>query len=136
MGYTCPVCTDPQADDRHLANHIAFTAITGDTAHEEWLDDHVPDWGSMGESELADLVVEYADETEYPQVFEDTTDQGHDHHHEQDRPQGSAGQRGSRSLSEGDREVLAEARDLTRQMLDEDESDGSDADEATGDETE
>ena len=140
MGYACPVCSDPQADDRHLANHLAFTAITGDTAHEEWLDEHVPDWGSMGETELAPVVVDHAEETDYPQVFEDTTDDHrgdheHGHDHGGDLPQGSDRHRGSRSLSDDDRDVLAEARDLTRRMLEEDEGDSADADDPSGDET-
>lgn len=72
MGYACPVCDDPQADAGHLANHVAFTAILGDDAHGAWLDEHVPGWGEMGEAELADALRDSVDETEFPQVFEDT----------------------------------------------------------------
>lgn len=73
MGYACPVCGHPQSDARHLANHLAFTALARGGDHERWLDDHVPDWESMDERSLGERVTEHADETEYPQVFEDTT---------------------------------------------------------------
>jgi hypothetical protein len=140
MGYACPVCEDPQADDVHLANHLAFTAMTGGDDHEAWLDDRVSDWGELGPAELAEEVVDHADETEFPQVFEDTTDDAHDHgdhaHTDpSDLPPGAQRQRGSRSLSDDDRDVLAEARDLTREMLNDDE-DTDDGDDAAGDETE
>ncbi|QIO21668.1 DUF5810 domain-containing protein [Haloarcula sp. JP-L23] len=125
MGYACPVCGDPQSDAGHLANHLAFTALTGGDDHEAWLDDHVDDWGQMGESELAEAVVDHAEETEFPQVFEESgVDGGHDHDHghtpTSDLPPGADSQRGPRSMSGDDRSVLAEARDLTREMLDED----------------
>ena len=77
MGYACPVCETPQADARHLANHLAFTAMLGDDDHEAWLDEHAPGWADSGEDDLADRVTEYAESAEFPQVFEDTT--GHDH---------------------------------------------------------
>jgi len=136
MGYECPVCEDPQSDATHLANHLAFTAMTGGDDHEAWLDERVPDWAEFGPAELAEHVTEYADETDFPQVFEDTTDDadGHgDHAHTDpsDLPPGA--QRGNRSLSDDDRDVLAEARDLTREMLNEDVDSGGDE---TGDETE
>ncbi|MGB9930980.1 DUF5810 domain-containing protein [Haloarcula amylolytica] len=153
MGYACPVCDDPQADDVHLANHLAFTAMTGGDDHEAWLDERVPDWGQLGEDELSTEVVEYADETEFPQVFEDTVDRsgdGHSHDHEHghghDLPQGADRHRGSNALSDHDSEVLAEARDLTREMLrdsdDETHADAADSDTSesdageSGDETE
>ncbi|MDS0219787.1 DUF5810 domain-containing protein [Haloarcula sp. S1AR25-5A] len=154
MGYACPVCEDPQADDVHLANHLAFTAMTGGDDHEAWLDEHVPDWGQLGESELSTEVIEYAEETEFPQVFEDTvdrSDEGHSHEHDHDHghgdgdfPQGADRHRGSNALSDHDSEVLAEARDLTREMLREGDddttaSDGSESDDGAaddGDETE
>ena len=121
MGYACPVCADPQADAGHLANHLAFTAMTGGDDHEAWLDDHVDDWGALGESELAEIVVEHAEEEEFPQVFEESgLDDGHDHAVD-DLPSG-ADQSGSRSMSDADESVLAEARELTKKMLE--ESDG------------
>jgi hypothetical protein len=139
MGYACPVCDDPQADDVHLANHLAFTAMTGGDDHEAWLDERVPDWGQLGEAELSTEVVEYAEETEFPQVFEDTVDRsgdGHSHDHGHgDLPQGADRHRGSNALSDHDSEVLAEARDLTREMLrdGDDETDGDAADSDTPD---
>lgn len=75
MGFRCPVCGDPQADAGHLANHLAITAVTRGGSHEDWLDEHVPDWEELGEAGLAEEVHELADDAEYPQVFEDTTGQ-------------------------------------------------------------
>jgi len=126
MGYECPVCADPQADAGHLANHLAFTAMTSGGDHEAWLDEHVPDWDQLGESELAAEVTDHAEAAEFPQVFEESgvEEQGHD------LPPG-ADQPDSGDLSEGDAEVLAEARDLTRAMLEETDSDGDDAAEDT-----
>jgi len=111
MGYVCPVCSDPQADATHLANHLAFTALTGGQDHEAWLDDTVGEWGQLGESELADIVVEEAEETEFPQVFEESgVDTDHDHPETDSRVDGD--------LSDADAAVLSEARELTREMLD------------------
>jgi hypothetical protein len=90
---------------------------------EEWLDGTVPGWGSMNESTLADEVTAHAEETEYPQVFEDTTG-SHDH---DGHAHGRAG--GTRDLSEAmlsqaeaelddletrdTEDVLEQARELT-----------------------
>jgi hypothetical protein len=82
MGFSCPVCDDPQADGVHLANHLAITALTRGGDHETFLDDHVPDWQELGEAELAEQLRSSAEQTEYPQVFEDTT--GHTHADESD----------------------------------------------------
>jgi len=124
MGYACPVCGDPQADARHLANHLAFTAMTSGGDHEAWLDERVDGWGELGEAELAEQVVEDAEETEFPQVFEDTTeDHGDDHGHHTDAsdlPPGADENR--RTLADADEDVLAEARELTRRMYEDDES--------------
>lgn len=113
MGYSCPVCGDPQADGIHLANHLAFTAIARGGEHETWLEEHVSGWEGMDDEELASEVHPLADETEYPHVFEDTTDQyeakdgtgpdhtydtGHDHTHstghDRDTLDSSAGHHG------------------------------------------
>lgn len=72
MGYECPVCSTPQADARHLANHMAMTAMLGREDHADWLDEHTPGWNEAGEQELAPRVAEHAEEKEFPQVFEDT----------------------------------------------------------------
>jgi hypothetical protein len=117
MGYECPVCGDPQADAGHLANHLAFTALTSGGDHEAWLDDHVESWGEMGETELAEAVVDHAAETDFPQVFEESGVADHDH--DDGHPSVKAArERADRELSDDDAEVLAEARDLTREMLD------------------
>ena len=116
MGYACPVCDDPQADATHLANHLAFTALTGGDDHEAWLDEHVGEWDQYGENELAEIVVEHADQREFPQVFEESgmDDEGHDH--AADLPSGADSHR-DRSMSDADADVLAEARELTKEML-------------------
>jgi hypothetical protein len=137
MGYTCPVCADPQADDTHLANHLAFTALVRGGDHEAWLDDNVPEWESMDEEGLAAVVTDHADETEYPQVFEDTTDQGtHDHQHETTDEMHHRGGRGVGGVAMADlpdedelsaeaADAIEQARALTRQRReDTDESDG------------
>ena len=131
MGYACPVCETPQADARHLANHLAFTALLGNADHESWLDEHAPDWEDAGEAELAERVVENASEVEFPQVFEDTT--GHDH--DRDGPRsGELFDEERRTRGPGAREpdldpeteaAIEEAREMTRRATsDEDDSDG------------
>jgi len=168
MGYECPVCATPQADAGHLANHMAFTAVLGDEAHEAWLDEHTPGWGDAGEAELAPRVAEHAPEGEFQQVFEDTAGgmedevdrgdppeersgalfddegehghgRGHAHDHGRDHRHGHGiptdpdhaghADHGDRTthlagpgadpeeLDEETREVLAEAREMTREML-------------------
>jgi hypothetical protein len=131
MGYACPACSDPQADAGHLANHLAFTALLGDDDHEAWLDEHAPKWEEMGEADLADELVDHVEETEFPQLFEDTAgglesgsaesteersgalfdeDHAHEHGHRDQAVDGPA--------DEETAEILAEARELTRQMRD------------------
>ena len=155
MGYACPVCDDPQVDARHLANHLAFTAILGDDEHEAWLDEHAPDWADEWEQELADRVSEFAEEDEYPQVFEDTTGgrpgrdggrsgelfesegHGHDHAghdhaghgHKQELPP-----QADMEMDEDTQAVLEEARELTKEMLA--ESEAEEADDEADDEDE
>lgn len=72
MGYACPVCGHPQADEEHLANHLAFTALLGDDEHESWLAEHAPGWDEAGAAELADRVLDHTEEVEFPRVFENT----------------------------------------------------------------
>lgn len=141
MGYACPVCGDPQADADHLANHLAFTAMLGDEAHEEWLDGHAPDWRESDAAALAPIVTDHAAEVEFPQVFEDTANppgDGHDHHtagHDADLPDG-AREHAARDaeLDAEARQTLEDAREMTRQMMDDtvddDTAAGDDADEA------
>jgi hypothetical protein len=149
MGYACPVCSDPQADAGHLANHLAFTAMLGDDDHETWLDDHVPEWDGMGEQELAAAATEYVAEAEFPQVFEDTVgsvedpsdpieersgalfeESGHGHDHT-DHAHGTVDT--SEPADAETEAILEEAREMTRAMLgdeDADAAEGDDADEA------
>ncbi|WP_167837400.1 DUF5810 domain-containing protein [Halosimplex halophilum] len=150
MGYACPACGDPQADAEHLANHLAFTAMLRGGDHEAWLDDRVDDWAELDPPELAERVVDHADEEEFPQVFEDTTggghDHGHDHQHEGTR-QGAGGPTpggadavedaapgGVADLDDFEGEpddVLAEAKELTRRRR-ENAGDGADEKGADG----
>jgi hypothetical protein len=153
MGYACPVCSDPQADAGHLANHLAFTAMLGDGDHETWLDEHAPGWTEMGERELAATVSEHVAETDFPQLFEDTVgglesetedppgersgalfdESGHDHSHGHGRDHAhthdhdGAGPGGFEASAPADGEterILEEAREMTRRMLDEGEEEG------------
>lgn len=135
MGYACPVCETPQQDAEHLANHLAFTAILHEDDHESWLDERVPDWSDRSPDELAPAVAEHVSETEYDAVFEDTTDDGHHSHGHGHDPDVDVPDHAhtSRGGSGGDldpetREILAEARDLTRQMLDEGDEEGGSED--------
>ena len=143
MGYACPVCETPQADARHLANHLAFTALLGNDDHESWLDDHAPDWETDGEDELAERVTEEATEVEFPQMFEDTTGHDHDEPRPGDLFDEERRTRGPSTREELDPETataIEEAREMTRQArgdtgetdadtTNEDESNGSSADE-------
>lgn len=146
MGYACPVCSDPQADANHLANHLAFTALVRGGDHEAWLDEHVPEWEQRGEDDLAAVVVDYAETEEFPQVFEDTAggttgERDHDHAHDDERsgklfeddplPDGRQqppGRQPAASVSDAETAaVLEEARELTEERLT-DESEESDGD--------
>jgi len=127
MGYLCPVCGDPQADGVHLANHLAFTAMVRGGDHEAWLDERAPDWAAKDDEGLAAVVTELAESAEYPQVFEDTTGT-HDHRggsgtpvdevpvdvHPLDDPE----------MDSEASDILAEAREMTRQRRSEGQRDG------------
>ncbi len=145
MGYACPVCSDPQADAGHLANHLAFTAILGDDDHETWLEEHAPRWAEMNERELAATVTDHVEETDFPQLFEDTAgglesesdledppsersgalfeerDHGdaHAHHH----GRGGGGFDTSGPMDEETERILEEAKAMTRRMLGDEEGD-------------
>ena len=145
MGYACPVCETPQADARHLANHLAFTALLGDDDHEAWLDEHVPEWEQAGETALAERVVENAAEVEFPQVFEDTT--GHDHDHGDEPRPGDLFEEESRSQPRGlsssnqdldteTAEAIERARELTREAREPDTEQSGDDTESDADENE
>jgi hypothetical protein len=123
MGYACPVCDHPQADAVHLANHLALTAMARGGAHEDWLDDRVPDWPRLDEETLGDRLADAAEPTDYPQVFEDTTDRERGHDHDagaaDDLPVevGDAGRLDDVADEEAE-EILARARELTRERRD------------------
>jgi hypothetical protein len=74
MAYACPVCETPQADGRHLANHLAFTAMIHGDDHEAWLDEHAPEWERAGEKSLAERVAGQAAETDLSAAIEDPTE--------------------------------------------------------------
>jgi hypothetical protein len=146
MGYACPVCDEPQQDAEHLANHLAFQAMTHAGDHESWLDEHAPDWAANGPAELAPRVADLAAEADYDVVFEDTADDGggedelydpdlqgtlgefdhgNGHEHKHGHGHGQADARGNdRSrpgvdtdeLSPETRDVLETAREFTRRM--------------------
>ncbi|GAA0206268.1 DUF5810 domain-containing protein [Halobaculum roseum] len=136
MGYACPVCETPQRDGEHLANHLAFTAMLHGDEHEDWLDEHVDDWGDRTPADLASAATEFAEETEYDEVFEDTTGNGHGHHdHAHGDPARSdvtgdpTGGAAEAVVDEAVESVLEEAQELTEEMygLDEDgDADGDD----------
>ncbi|WP_224448454.1 DUF5810 domain-containing protein [Haloprofundus salilacus] len=147
MGYACPVCDVPQRDAEHLANHLAFTAMLRHEEHEAWLNEHVPNWNKLGPAELADVVTDHAEETEYDEVFEDTvgsTHTSHDHHHGHGHggeaggffDPNAAAQRGSASMSGEAQQVLQEAQELTRQMLEDGETEGTDPEAGDADDRE
>lgn len=129
MGYECPVCGDPQADETHLANHLAFTAIARGGEHEAWLDERIPDWDQHNDESLAAEVTGYAAETEYPRMFDDTTDRtGHEHDStsrgRSDLPPGT-GALTDVSLDEDAQEALLRAREMTRKRRANTDEDGS-----------
>ena len=143
MGYACPVCEAPQADGEHLANHLAITAMLGRDDHADWLDEHAPGWEESSPEDVADQIVEAVPETEFPQIFEDTTDQhrhAHEHGHgapnqglpfEQELAQQTARQgRGRGQLTGEAQEIVARAREMTEQMLADDEGAAADDDDA------
>jgi hypothetical protein len=154
MAYACPVCAEPQADGEHLANHLAFSAMLGRADHADWLDEHAPDWDEDGPEELAERVTPHAEAVDLD-VDEDAT--------LPDPPAGAGrtagggpggledalargGGPGREPLDPETRQVVEEAREMTRRRRGEtgseegeadsnpDGADGADADhEAAGD---
>lgn len=116
MGYSCPVCSDPQADGVHLANHLAITALTRGGDHEQYLEESVPGWQELSEEELAEELVETATEADYPQVFEDTTtDHEHNHDHQRSGADSIPFEAEMPDEDEETADVLEEAMELTQQ---------------------
>ena len=131
MGYACPVCGVEQADGVHLANHLAVTASLGRADHEGWLETHAPEWGECGPEELAERVVPHA-----PAVQVDV-----DHGHQDAAPRSPSLEghlaeetsRPGRGASSGVvDDVLAEARELTRQIEGDGDSETEGGDSETG----
>jgi len=134
MAYLCPVCEEPQADAEHLANHLAFTAMLGDDDHESWLEEHAPDWESEDDAGLAARLREQVETVEHPIDDVETHDHsGHDHGRSDaggptedrlaDQYVGGV-TRGPAALDDEAREIVSEARELTREMqADETDSD-------------
>ena len=152
MGYACPVCDTPQRDGEHLAHHLAFTAMLHGDAHEDWLDERVPDWGDREPAGLAAAVTPHAADAEYDAVFEDTvsrgrpdvgmgsgaspTDAGHDHDHDHSgRPESrGAGVPDPDALDDpAVAEAIREARELTREAADTDSTDADPTDTGSAD---
>lgn len=147
MGYACPVCGAKEADGEHLANHMAFTAMLRSDEHEDWLDDHVPDWPDRNPETLAPDITPHAPETE-TEVHENersraanetakrshgvVTDEGA-HPRGLDGELADHGGYGRDSLSGDHQAVLEEARELTRQMYGLDEENSADGAEAGSD---
>lgn len=117
MGYACPVCEIPQQDETHLANHLAFAAMLGREGHEEWLDEHVPDWEEMGPEELGERAAAFAPEKEFETVFEDTTGGRGGGRFEDAVPP----QRGRQAMGGEASGILAEAEAMTREMYESEE---------------
>ena len=132
MGYECPVCATPQADRRHLADHLAVTAMTHGDDHEDWLDEHVPGWGEHSPRSLGEVVAEHATETAYDQVFEDTVT--HDHADDAPRLEDAVADAtrgpGRGDLTDEQRSVLEDAVAMTEAMV---EGDSEGDDETTDD---
>ncbi len=114
MGYSCPVCSDPQADGVHLANHLAITALTRGGDHEEYLEESVPEWQDLSEDELAEELIEEATEADYPQVFEDTTTD-HEHDHQTTGADSIPYETEMPDADEETADVLEEAMEMTQQ---------------------
>jgi hypothetical protein len=130
------VCEDPQVDATHLADHLAITASLRGGEHEAWLDEHAPDWGDRDAETLGPIVAEHAEPVDLDLADADETQPRHDTPGRPD--QGAArpdhGRRTqSDRLSDRDRAILEEAREMTRRMLaEEDEAQGEDEGEDEG----
>jgi len=134
MGYECPVCATPQRDRRHLADHLAVTAMTHGDDHADWLDEHVPDWGEHSPRSLGDAAAEHAAETTYDQVFEDTVERGGHEHGQDESTLADAAVEATRDTDRGggltdeQRAILDEAVAMTEAMVDDGDGDGDGGD--------
>ncbi|MCU4719241.1 DUF5810 domain-containing protein [Halapricum hydrolyticum] len=119
MAYRCPVCEEVQADAVHLADHLAFTAVIRGGDHESWLDEHVPDWGGDDPEGLAARLrdVDAVESIDHPidEVRDSEVRAGEGVSR---RPDAGQHALDSDSLDDEAREILARARELTRQTED------------------
>jgi len=115
MSYVCPVCSSPQADAEHLANHLAFTAMLRGDGHEEWLDEHAPEWSEQGPETLAPTVAEHVPETE-TELDHDHDDHGAEPSFERSLAQQSGYGRDNAPTDPEAERILAEAERMTEQM--------------------
>lgn len=110
MGYACPVCDEHVPDAEHLADHLAFAAVTGDDAHESWLDEHAPGWEEGGTEDLAPRVTDPAETVDFEVDTHPAEGHAHDH-----GDRGGAGAGGEALDAEAQR-ILQEAAEMTREM--------------------
>jgi hypothetical protein len=144
VAYACPVCDSLAPDGEHLAHHLAIVAMSRGGEHETWLDEHADGWREESPETLATFALEHAEEVDHEladATAGDRPDAGHDHggagahdhgHAHGTGAQGGAGGsgggnaagRGSTGASvasdEETQAVLAEAREITQRMLDDD----------------
>lgn len=130
MAYACPVCQTLAPDGEHLAHHLAIVAMTRGGEHEDWLDEHAEaaageqseDWREASPDDLAALATEHADEVEHDLVDDSAgahPDVGHAHQDGHEHGGHADGHsRASGADSDEAAAVLAEAREMTEEMLD------------------
>lgn len=120
MGYRCPVCEDPQPDAEHLANHLAFTGLMGHEDHEGWLDEHVSDWADHDPDSLGEALAEIV-----PTVDLDALpSEGHEHRGRPTDGTVSAANIPEEDLDPVTAAALADAREMSREMVGGTETDG------------
>lgn len=112
MAYACPVCEAPQADGTHLANHLAFTALLHDDEHADWLDGVAQDWADRTPENLADVVIDHAEEIDVDTVTAEAADVPRPTTRSGDLPADSEVQR-----------VVEEAIEMTQERYEESEKD-------------
>lgn len=128
MGYECPVCESVQVDAVHLANHIAFTAMIHNDEHEAWLDEHADGWSSWTEAELAETVLNHANEVSIPDLTERVDFQEsaleHDHSHGHEHGghiHNDHGHGVCTTLDQEAQEIIEEAKELTEKRRSQEE---------------
>lgn len=110
MGYECPVCETPQPDAEHLANHLAFTGMLGDEAHETWLDERVPDWAERDPAGLGDALTDHVEAVEIDEIGSG------DEHSRRPDVSPAALDADETALDSAAKEALEEARAMTQEM--------------------